>query len=140
MRKSLPLIIAGALMLTAGPVAAKSNAAAHKAEARIAKITAGRSAAAPVDCIFLNQINSSEIVAGTAIVYRMNDGTIYVNRPDSGATFLDRDDILVTDTHSPQLCDVDVVRLVDSSSRMNRGSVGLGKFVPYPRVRQSASR
>jgi hypothetical protein len=139
MRKSLTLMIAGTLMFAAGPVSAKTDMAA-KAEARIAKITAGRTAEAPVDCIFLNQISSSEIVADTAIVYTMNNGTIYVNRPASGANFLDRDDVLVTDTHSSQLCSIDVVRLVDSTSRMPNGSVGLGKFVPYPRVRHSASR
>jgi hypothetical protein len=139
MRKSLTLMITGALMLAAGPVNAKVDMVA-KAEARITKITAGRTAGTPVDCIYLNQISSTEIIADTAIIYRMNNGTIYVNRPDSGATFLDRSDILVTDTHSPQLCNVDIVRLIDSTSRMPNGSVGLGKFVPYPRIRQSASR
>jgi hypothetical protein len=135
MRTSIPLLIAGALMLSAGSAHAKTDP-----EARLAKITAGRTAGAPVDCIQQHQISSTEIVNRTAIVYKMNNGTIYVNRPTSGATFLSRSDVLVTDTHSPQLCSIDIVRLVDSSAHMPTGSVGLGPFVPYPRSPRSAAR
>lgn len=135
MRKSLSLLIASSLMLSAGVAQAKTDP-----EAQIAKITKGRAAGEPVDCIQLNQISSSQIVNRTAIVYTMNNGTIYVNRPTSGATFLSRSDVLVTDTHSPQLCSIDIVRLLDSSAHTPSGSVGLGKFVPYARLPRSATR
>lgn len=147
MKTSLSMVLAGAFLASAS-LSLTGVARAHeghhasetaptpaqaRAEARLAKIVEGRTAGAPVDCIVLQQINSTEIVDGTAIVYRMNNGTIYVNRPPSGANFLRRDLVLVTDTHSPNLCGVDIVRLLDSTSRMGAGSVGLGKFVPYPR-------
>jgi hypothetical protein len=135
MKKALSLLLAGAMLTTAGVAEARQRSP----EQQLSRITAGRTAGEPANCIFLREINSTEIIRNTAIVYRMNNGTIYVNHPDSGANFLDRDDILVTDTHSPQLCNVDIVRLLDSGSRMTTGSVGLGKFVPYPRVRRSAS-
>lgn len=135
MRIAMPLIVAGALMLSAGTAQAKTDP-----EARIAKITAGRVAAEPVNCIQQHQINSTEIISRTAIIYKMNNGTIYVNRPDSGATFLNKGDILVTDTRSPQLCNVDIVRLLDNGIRMPSGTVGLGKFVPYPRAPRNAAR
>lgn len=99
----------------------------------LAKITAGRTAGTPVDCLQQSDIQSSQIVDKTAIVYTGLDGTIYVNRPASGADFLQDGLTLVTDTHTNQLCSVDVVRLVDMTSRMDSGSVGLGKFIPYPR-------
>lgn len=133
MRIAMPLMMAGALMLSAGVAQAKTDP-----EARLAKITAGRVAGEPVDCIQQHQISSTEIINRTAIVYRMNNGTIYVNRPASGATFLSKGDILVTDTRSSQLCDVDIVRLLDSSARMPSGTVGLGKFIPYPRGRRAS--
>src|SRR5262249_10948360 len=132
----IPLMVAAALMLSAGP----AYAAKYDPEAKLAKIVEGRSAGTPTDCIQLNQISSTEIITRTAIVYRMNNGTIYVNRIKSGANFLDRNDVLVTDTHSPQLCSVDIVRLVDSSSHMPNGSVGLGEFVPYAKPSRSAAR
>jgi len=135
MRMSLPLLVAGALMLSTGVAQAKTDP-----EARIAKMIEGRTAGAPVNCIQQHQINSTQVIDRTAIVYKMNNGTIYVNRPDSGAKFLNRSDVLVTDTHSPQLCNIDIVRLVDSGTRMPNGSVGLGQFVPYPRPPRSAVR
>ncbi len=128
MRTLLISLAAGAALLA--PIAAQ--AAPGTPEAQLAEATAGRTAQAPVGCINLRDIDSSRIIDGTAIVYRMMDGTVYVNRP-SGASFLRSDAVLVTDTHSPQLCSVDIVRLYDSSAHMSMGSVGLGPFVPYPR-------
>ncbi len=68
----------------------------------------------------------------------MAGGKYYVNRPTMGASSLHRDDVMLTDTHSNQLCSVDVVHLYDSGTRMRMGTVGLGKFVPY--VRAEATR
>lgn len=129
LRKTLSLLAVGALIATGSVAQAKPRSP----DEQLARITAGRTAGEPVDCIYLRDISSSQIIRGTAIVYRMNNGVIMVNRPSSGANFLDRDDVMVTDTHSPQLCSIDVVRLMDSGARMPTGSVGLGKFVPYPR-------
>jgi hypothetical protein len=61
----------------------------------------------------------------------MIDGTRYVNHPRSGANTLDNSAVMVTNTHSPRLCSIDVVKLVDPSSRHPRGYVTLGMFVPY---------
>lgn len=122
-------LLAGALLSISAATAAKPPSP----EEQLARITAGRAAGAPVNCIYLRDISSSEIITRMAIVYRLNNGTIMVNRPDSGANFLNRGDVLVTDTHSPQLCSIDIVRLVDAGAHMPSGSVGLGKFVPYRR-------
>lgn len=135
MRHPVMTALAAAALLVAGAAPA---AAPRTPEARMARALEGRTAGAPVDCIFLRDITSSQIIDHTAILYTVGR-TIYVNRPDSGANFLDSNDILVTDTHSPQLCSIDMVRLLDSSSRMPSGSLGLGKFVPYTRPAQPQS-
>lgn len=132
MRMMTALLFGGLVLVSAGGAEAKIP---KNPDAEIARITAGRIAGAPADCIYQRDIRSSQIVGGTAIVYRMNNGTIYVNRPKSGKTFLRRDQVMVTDTHSPRLCSIDTVRLLDSGSHMSSGSVGLGKFVPYTRPR-----
>ncbi len=128
MRKPLCVLFTAAIMIWATAAEAKRDP-----EARLAEITKGRTAGEPVDCIQQIRISSTEIVDRTAIVYKMNDGTIYVNRPASGATFLSKGDVLVTNTHSNQLCSIDIVRLVSNGTHMPAGSVGLGKFVPYRR-------
>lgn len=122
-----PLIIAAAAIMLASGAA---QAASKTPQERLDKALEGRVAGNPIDCIQQNMIQSSEIIDGKAILYTVGR-TIYVNAPTSGATFLNRGDILVTDTHSSQLCSIDSVRLIDSGSRMPSGSVGLGKFVPY---------
>lgn len=128
MRNSLPMLaIAAALMASGAQAATKSP------EAELAAEIAGRTASAPVSCLYQRDIKSVKIIPGLALVYETNNGTRYVNTPPSGAGFLQRGLILVTDTHSPQLCDIDIVRLVDSLSRVSSGSIGLGKFVPYPK-------
>jgi len=120
--------------------AGTANAASPRPtpQAQLAKITAGRTAGKPVSCLRLNDIRSSRIINGTAIVYEGQNGTLYVNTPPSGASFLRDGLTLVTDTHSDQLCNVDIVRLVDMPMHMQAGSIGLGMFVPYARPHHQA--
>ncbi|WP_235513443.1 MULTISPECIES: hypothetical protein [unclassified Sphingomonas] len=124
---SIALVAASAAPLTARE---RDNAAG---EAALSRITERRDAGKPVDCINLRDIRSSEIVPDTAIVYRMNNGTLFVNRPQGGG-ILDRDDILVTRTIGTQLCRIDIVNLLDRNSRMMSGSISLGDFVPYSKL------
>lgn len=126
-----------ALLATALVVGSSASAAPQdnsRGEAKIAKALEGRTAGKPVKCVPFRSIRSSEIIDGTAILYRLNNGDIYVNRP-SGAATLDSDDILVTRTPMSQLCSIDIVQLVSRSSRFYSGSVGLSEFVPYSKVR-----
>lgn len=125
----------GATLLAA--LAMPAAAAQRDGEAELAKAIAGRTAGKPTDCIFLRDIRSSKIIDKTAIVYEMSNGLIYVNRPKSGASSLDWTNVMVTDTHSSQLCSIDTVKLYDTGVRMTTGWVGLGDFVPYPRPPKS---
>src|SRR4051812_31013141 len=98
MRATLCLI--GFMLMSS---ALPAQASRLEPEARIAKALEGRVAGKPVDCIMLRQIDSSEIFDKTAILYK-SGSTWYLNRPESGREFLDRDDVLLTNTHSSNLC------------------------------------
>jgi hypothetical protein len=124
-------ILAAALI--AGGTATAAPRDNSRYEAKLAKALEGRTAGEPVKCINLRDIRSTEIIDRTAILYRMYNGTIYVNRP-SGAEILDNDDVLVTKTFTSQLCNIDIVQLVSRTSRFPSGSVGLSEFVPYGKV------
>ena len=102
----------------------------ERGEARLAKLLDGREAGKPVDCIQLSSVSSTEIVDGTAIVYRVGS-KLYVNRPATGASSLRRDDVLFFSNHDSRLCSVDSVKLIDQGSHFQKGFVGLSKFVPY---------
>lgn len=131
--RSLSLTLAAfALTLSGGAIAAEKMTQEQKLE----KALQGRVAGKPVDCIMQRDIRSTRIYDGVGIVYEMNNGTWYVNRPKSGASSLSWNDILLTDTHTNQLCSIDVVKLIDSSTRMQTGFVGLDKFVPWTKPKK----
>ena len=129
MRKILALMI-GTLALAGAP----AHAERLRGEAKLAQMLEGRVAGEPVRCVNLRNVRASRVVDRTAIVYEAGS-TIYVNRPQVGAESLNQWDALVTRLHSTQLCDIDVVTLVDTATGMYSGSVFLGEFVPYRRVR-----
>ena len=129
-------LIAGALLIT---VAGPASAERPDPETELARALEGRVAGEPVDCIDTYRVRSSRIIDGTAILYDAGS-ILYVNRPDSGAESMDRWDTLVTILYSStRLCSIDTVRLVDSTTRAERGIVFLGEFVPYRRVEAAAA-
>lgn len=134
MRTLFALIAGTAILASALPATAASRLDNGRAEARLAKALDGRVAGEPVDCINLRDIQSSEIIDRTAILYRTGGGRLYVNYPRIGAESLDRDDILLIKTWDSRLCSIDIVRLIDQGSRFEHGFVGLGAFVPYVKV------
>ena len=138
--RPMSMILAAAALIAVVPASAERLSAAEqkaaraaKAEAKMTKALEGRVAGTPVRCIPINQIRSSQIVDRTAIIYEVG-GTLYVNRPEIGAESLDDDDVMVTQTTLNQLCDLDVVRMIDRFNRFQTGFAGLGKFVPYKKV------
>lgn len=137
MRKSLALI-AASLLAGIAPAQAANPSQQADHEAQLARALEGRVAGQPVDCINLRQVRSSQIIDDTAILYDAGS-TIYVNRPRSGASSLDRWDTLVTRLYSDRLCSIDTVRLVDPTSHITSGVVFLGEFVPYRRAETSSN-
>lgn len=126
-------------LLIAAVTLATPAVAAHRdnPDIQLQKALAGRVAGKPTNCILMSGVNSTQIIDGKAIIYR--DGSrLYVNVPRSGADTLRDDDILVTRTFGSQLCSIDMVRLIDRSSRFPRGFVSLGQFVPYTKVKNPA--
>ncbi len=118
---------AGALMLAGTAADARPRLSG---EEQLAKLLEGRVAGKPVDCISLPNVQSSSVIDKTAIVYG-SGSTLYVQRPKTGASSLDSDDVLVTQLTTSQLCSIDTVQLRDRNGGFWRGFVGLDKFVPY---------
>ena len=132
MTKLIKILLLGAAVIAAPATAAHRDSP----DVQLQKLLAGRVAGPPVDCINLSAVTSSVIIKGKAIVYR-SGSRLYVNEPRSGASSLDDDDVLVTRTVGSQLCSIDSVKLIDRSSRFQRGFVILGKFVPYTKPKQA---
>ena len=129
MLRTTILSLLGVAMIAAAPVSVQAREKLQPEE-KLAKMLEGRVAGEPRNCISLPATSNAEIIDKTAIVYR-SGGTLWVNRPTGGANSLDRDNIMVTKTIGSQLCSIDTVQMVDNTSRMWRGFVSLGDFVPY---------
>ena len=135
MRRTVSLLIGTLLAATAVTQAAAGSR--PDPEARLTRALEGRVAGEPRDCLIQRDIRSSRIFDRTAILYETSDGKYYLNRPRSGRESLDTWDVLVTDTHTPWLCSIDIVRLYDTGLRAQTGSVFLGPFVPYTKPRRA---
>lgn len=120
---------AGALLLVGAAADARPRLTG---EEQLAKLLDGRVAGKPVNCITLPNVQSTRIIDKTAIVYG-SGGTLYVQRPRSGAASLDSNDILFTQLTMSQLCSIDIVQIRDRNGFFFRGSVALDQFVPYTR-------
>ena len=118
---------AGALMLAGTVADARPRLSG---EEQLAKLLDGRVAGKPVNCIQLSNVQSTRVIDKTAIVYG-SGGTLYVQRPRSGASSLDSNDILFTQLTMSQLCSIDIVQIRDRNGFFFRGSIALDEFVPY---------
>jgi hypothetical protein len=127
MRKTLTTL-AATLAILATPALAASGKLSG--EERLAKMLDGRVAGKPVSCISLPNSGNLEVIDKTAIVYKMG-GTIYVNRPADPKS-LDKNDMLIIDRLSHQLCKTDMVQTRSQGpNSFFTGAVFLGDFVPY---------
>jgi hypothetical protein len=133
--KRILLTLAAAAAAVA-PAQAKSPDP-QRGERQLARALEGRVAGEPVDCIDLHRVRSSRIIDRTAIVYDAG-GTLYVNRPRSGANSLKDWDIMLTRPFGTRLCRVDTVEMYAPGSHMLSGLVFLGDFVPYKRVERAS--
>ena len=131
MIRTLFPLLAGAVAIAAVPAEAGPR---RTGEEQLQHELRGRVAGEPVSCVNLRSIRNSRVIDRTAIVFDAG-GTIYVNRPRSGAETLRRWDTQVVRPFGSQLCSVDTIRMVDAQSGTFSGNVFLGEFVPYRRVR-----
>jgi hypothetical protein len=126
--------IAIALATTAALLAAPAVAGKQRmtGEEKLAKVLEGRVAGEPERCLPYSASSNMKVIDKTAIVYGRGN-TVWVNRP-ANPNSLDDDDILVRSSHTAQVCSLDIVRVVERTSWMQVGTIGLGEFVPYRKV------
>lgn len=96
------------------------------------KQLAGKVAGEPVNCIPLRLADNTIRVSDDIILYRVSKRLVYRNDLVSSCPGLAReDDIIILKTYGSQLCDSDILRLVDRTSGSPTGVCSLGKFTPY---------
>jgi len=120
-------LIAGLISMPIMPVSAK----VESADAKLARLTAGRAPGKTVDCINLTFASrDSEKLPGVGMAYRQGT-TWYVSRFQGDCPQLREDTIIVTKLHSSQLCRGDIADLRMSGANIPIGSCIYGDFTPY---------
>ena len=130
MRPIIPTL-AAAILLTGCAHAGQSTTEAPLGE----KAQAALETFEPVgtrSCINLRTVRSTRIVDDTAIIYEVSADRWFVNRPSGGrCAALQPGRALVTRLTTGNLCNVDIVRVIDPPSPMDYGSCALGPFIEY---------
>ncbi len=126
----LPFIAAlGLGLVSSGAPAAESLR--DRDQARLDATLKGKTAEAPVPCISLRSVSSSNIGAGK-IVYRASSKLVYVST--LGPSCPDRRDMtMISRTPGTQLCRGDIITFVDRGTGIDLGSCSLGEFTPWRR-------
>ncbi|GGE86828.1 hypothetical protein [Sphingomonas prati] len=126
--------LSAALLIAAASVPAVAADVPIVRTPALDKLIGDRVAGAPVDCIDLPRVRSSDTLSNPdTIVYRTGQ-LLYVNQPAGGCGFRS-DPIIVSRTPSTRLCRGDIISSVDRGSRMPMGSCGLGTFTPYAKAK-----
>ena len=130
----IPIAVMAAI-LAACSTAPAQQSRSPQASRELADALAGRVAGPPQRCITTYRTTSVHPIDDWTILYDQGS-TIYVQNPRGGCPGVGRgNDILVTRQTSTQICDGDIARTVDLTSRVEGGGCVFGPFVPYTRPR-----
>ena len=91
-------------------------------------------AAAPQDCVPLNQIRSTNVIDDRTIDFHMSGGVVLRNRLPQACSGLGFERRFSYRTSLSRLCSVDIITVLDSNGRRG-ASCGLGSFVPVAPTR-----
>lgn len=123
-------------MTTNGP-ASRSTRRTLPAMALLAAALVGGHAGAQdatdmVNCVSLSQVDRTEVVDDTTILFYMRGNEIYRNVLPHRCPGLRRDEAFMYRVTTSQLCNVDVITVLDriGAGFMPGASCGLGKFQP----------
>lgn len=84
------------------------------------------------DCISLQRIDRTEVIDEQTVLFLMRGGEVYANRLPNRCPGLRRNKTIMYKTSLSQLCNLDVITVLDQlGGGLQRGaSCGLGDFVP----------
>ena len=95
-----------------------------------------RAVGEPKSCLSTQQIRSTKIIDGSTIDFKMVGGKTFRNTLSHSCPGLRHDDAFSYRTSTSQLCNVDIIRVVENyGGRLQEGvGCGLGKFQQVERV------
>ena len=125
--------IALALAVTAAS-AAGAWAAQDTPSEKLQKMTAGRAAGAPENCVPKSSRTKMQILDSTAIAVYDSAKRYNISLISADCSFLKPGRRLVMDGTMPRICAGDPFLVVAGDSDIQYGACRWGQFIPYPRV------
>lgn len=86
------------------------------------------------NCILVNRIRQSTVIDNKHILFRLRGGDVYLNtlpRKCSGLGFYKA---FSYKTSTNELCNVDIITVVEADGQMRGTSCGLGQFQQYKKI------
>lgn len=129
----LPLLLVAGCAATPeqhARLAARQQSDEQRIDAKLAGLVPGK----PTTCIPDFPTRNSTAI-GRTILYQVSGRLYYRNDTGGGCEGMEHGDILITVSHTGQLCRGDIGRTVNPGGRFPTGSCSLGEFVPYTAAR-----
>ena len=130
------ILMAGTAALTAAcSTAPAEQSRSPRAAQELASELSGRVAGPPQRCITTYRNTSVHVVDDWTIIYDQGS-TKYVQTPRGGCPGIARggQTLVTRQIGTPEICDGDIVRTVDLTSKVERGACVFGPFVPYTKA------
>jgi len=125
MRKTLFAPALAVLALTSGSAVARDRNAVPLAEPD------GK----PVDCVLLQNIQSTRVHGDSTIDFHLRGGKVYRNTLPQSCPMLGFEQRFLYQTSLSQLCSVDIITVLQSPDLTRGASCGLGQFQPVKIVK-----
>lgn len=132
--KTVITCAAAGLVVGCGATAMDDRAAAisPRGAEKLDRQLAGKVAGEPINCIPMRNADQAIRISDDILLYRVSNRLVYRNDLSPSCSGLARNsDIIVVRTITSQLCDGDIINLVDRTSGSSYGGCALGKFTPY---------
>ena len=129
--RSLSLLLIGAVVASCSSAPPPPN---PQAQAEFARLTAGRVAGPPVECIpTLRSADDMRVIDENTVVFREGGDRVYVNEIPGGCPGLGfgHNALVFPQASLQRLCRGEFARVIDASTGVMAGSCTLGSFVPY---------
>lgn len=135
MKPAITLLVAAlaTACMSAGKPAERAELSA-RAQARVDRALAGRTAGEAVTCIVQRDIRHSRTIADGIMLFEGPNDVLWVNRGSGGCSVLHYGRAFHTVTPSTSLCRGDIVTVFDPTSGIEFGGCSLDDFVPYRRL------
>ena len=134
MRFLSALLIAGAVSSCSMAPPPDAMALSSQDEARLAALTAGKVAGAPVACLPRHRSNDMRTLDNGTVAFKVGS-RVYINNMDGGCPNLRPPYALLTRQFGGAgLCRGDVAQIVDPTNGVSVGSCVWGDFIPYTRA------